>query len=163
MHELHPSLDISMEPTAILSLVSACLGVTSGAVSAVHKLYEARELYGDAKAAVQAIEIKLSTLKFTLTMLHVWTEQLVGPRSPFPGFVEQLSEQIQGCLGVISAVRAKIEFKQDLGRMERARFVWNESSIRSLERALDSQVQALQTLLLVSQLYDPLYLITFRI
>lgn len=142
---------LAMEPVTIVSLISACMGVTKGAIDAIQGLDRARQIYGDAKATMKAIEAKLGTLDFALMMLKAWSEQLAA-RPLFPGFLDQLSVQIRGCLKVISAVRTKVETKDDLGKKEKGRFVWNQSRIRDLERDLDSQVQALQMLLVVSQL-----------
>lgn len=142
-----------MEPVTIVSLISACMGVAKGAVDAIQAVDRARQIYGNAKPIIEAIQAKLGTLNFALTLLKLWAEQLANPSRVFPGLLEQLSVQIRGCSRMISVIRTKIETKDGLGHKSRGRFVWDESRIRDMERDLDSQAQALQFLLLVSQLY----------
>lgn len=129
------------------------MGVAKGAVDAIQAVDRARQIYGNAKPIIEAIQAKLGTLNFALTLLKLWAEQLANPSRVFPGLLEQLSVQIRGCSRMISVIRTKIETKDGLGHKSRGRFVWDESRIRDMERDLDSQAQALQFLLLVSQLY----------
>lgn len=150
--KLAPHATSDMEPVTIVSLIGACIGVTKGAIEAIHGLDRVRQIYGAAKGTMMAVEKKLKTLDLALSMLKAWADRAVSTTYD-PVLLEQLSTHILGCSLMISVIRTKIETGDGLGHKSRGRFVWDESRIRELDGELGSQVQALHFLVSVSQLY----------
>jgi hypothetical protein len=143
-----------MDPATIISLVGGCISLAKITVTTIHSAYELKDKFDNVEYSVQGLISKLNSIQFSLSMIENWARHGEGRKANNPELFAHLESSIRSCTVVISGINAKVSQKDDKpGVKDRLRFVWNDSLVKGFESDLDSQISAIQFLLITTQLY----------
>jgi hypothetical protein len=140
-----------MDPLTILGGVGAAAGIIATITKTIKGLSDLQTKYTNADMSIRQLMRQLMVIKASLIQIQDWTENLrSSPRER--ELVEAFTISLDGCQEAMEAMCEEVtKLVQDAmagdRRMMRARYVWNEETMRDHQGRLDSQVQALQLLL----------------
>lgn len=144
-----------MEPISIFGLLSTAGTLASAITLTIKSLSDLRDKYKDADVRIRLLIGELSTVKSALTQISDWTHYLDETHRQ-ADVVEGLSVSLEGCQLALNSLAEEVhsllggvsaESGMSLGFRIRARYTWNESSLKDHEGRLHAQVAALQLLL----------------
>jgi hypothetical protein len=140
------------DPLTILGGVGAAGGIIVTITKIIKGLSDLQSKYTDAEISIRSLIKQLMTIKAALRSIQDWIEMSLSGSLKERDLVEAFSTSLEGCKEAMEAMGDEVtRLVQDAlagdKRMMRARYVWNEESMKDYQARLDSQVQALQLLL----------------
>jgi hypothetical protein len=118
-------------------------------ITGVQSIWEQKKLYDQVDTNVEGIKSKLQSMQFSLSLLEKWVRNGGGDEE----LVIQLESSIKTCSVVVAGVHTEIKSTAETaGMMDKLKYLWNENTIKEIERKLDSQINALSFLLNTVQL-----------
>jgi hypothetical protein len=147
-----------MDPCTVLGAVSSALSIVTLIGCTVKQLSELRGRYAEADQSIRLVVTQLSTIKSALSIIHEWAENdlVVSPKQA--DLVGALSVAMDGCKVAMGALAEEVEGMvgksmptDTLGFKARTKYIWNESAMKEHQGRLQSQVMALQFLVVAVQ------------
>lgn len=150
-----------MDPASIVGLISASGTIVSAITFTVKGLSDLRGRYAGADVRIRLLIGELSTVKSALNQIQDWVEyNLVGAPTE-EDLVDGLHISLDGCkvamtvlaeeVAALTGTTASNASQFNLSLSSRARYAWNESSMKEHQDRLHAQVAALQLLLQAAQ------------
>lgn len=140
------------DPLSILGGVGAAAGIIATITKTVKNLSDLQTKYSEAEMSIRQLMRQLMAIKASLSQIQDWTELNLSRSPRERELVEAFNISFDGCKEAMNAMADEVAvLAQDAlagdRRLMRARYVWNEESMKDHQERLDSQVQALQLLL----------------
>ena len=150
-----------MDPISVFGVTSAAIQVITTIGSTVKGLAEIRNKFIAADQSIRSLISQLSSIKSALSIIHDWIDNDLVVSPTQSDFVDALSAAIEGCSETMDVLSEEVAnlvgsaAAENIGFRTRTRFVWNESSMKDHQDRLQSQVAALQFLLVAVKWLDP--------
>ena len=150
-----------MDPASAIGIASAAIQIITTIGSTVKGLAEIRNKFVAADQSIRSLISQLSSIKSALSIINDWIENdlIVSPAQS--DFVDALNAAMDGCSETMDALSEEVAklvgsaAAENIGFRTRTRFVWNESSMKDHQDRLQSQVAALQFLVVAVKWLDP--------
>lgn len=141
-----------MDPLTIIGGVGAAAGIIATITKTVKGLSDLQSKYSEAETSVRQLIRQLTAIKASLIQIRDWTELNLHGSPREKELVDAFQIALEGCQEAMEKMADEVaKLVQDAlagdRRTMRARYVWNEESMKDHQDRLDSQVQALQLLL----------------
>jgi len=143
----------TMDPASIVGLVASCLSLAEKAVKTIHGGWELYTKFKDAEQSVGTLVMRLETIQSALVVLKSWIQSYLSKQDAAIELVRSLERAIRGCFMVLTAVQELVEGLENKKTREKICYLWNEATINSQAGNLDSQVNALNLVVGIMQLY----------
>ena len=149
-----------MDPASIVGLVSASGTIIKAITATVKGLSDLRGKYAGADLRIRLLIGELSTVKSALNQIHDWIEYNLVDSPTEADLVEGLSISLDGCQAAMDVLAEEVAWlgggfapssRLDVNLRTRAKYAWNESSMKDHQDRLHAQIAALQLLLQAAQ------------
>lgn len=132
--------------------VAAGAGIIVTITKLVKGLSDLQSKYKEAENSIRLLIRQLTSMKASLIQISDWTQLNLAGSPREDELVEAFKIALDGCQEAMQSMADEVaKLVQDAiagdSRTMRARYVWNEESMKDHQARLDSQVQALQLLL----------------
>lgn len=144
-----------MDPVSIIGLLSTAGTIAATVTCTIKSLSQLRGQYEDADLRIRLLIGELSAVKSALTQIHDWTHYLDDGHKQ-RDVLEGLQISLDGCQLAMDALAEEINLLlvgtssgdgSGMGFKRRAKYVWNENTLKEHENRLRAQISALQLLL----------------
>ncbi len=151
-----------MDPASIVGLISASGTIVSAITLTVKGLSDIRGKYAGADLRIRLLIGQLSTVKSALNQIRDWVEYNLVDSPTQAELVEGLNVSLDGCKAAMDVLAEEVTglvgdaspgSRLNPTFRTRAKYVWNESSMKDHQDRLHAQVAALQLLLQAAQWY----------
>lgn len=147
-----------MDPASLLGAISASGAIVGAIAKTLHGLHEVREKFHGADVSVGLLMSELTAVKAAIIQIEDWV-RFSSRNKPVPADLGPALEiSLEGCKTAMDVLAAEVQNVLDDLSPEgprfqfRARYVWNESTMKEHQLRLHTQVSALQLLLQAVQM-----------
>ena len=134
-----------MDPAAVIGLLASCLTIASKTVSSLNDVYTLYQQYSSTHIEIQSLLGRVESVNTALSGLKRWKEK---PSLRRFDAINSLESAIVSCSTVLCEIKKHAEKTKSEGVTAKIRHIWNKEFIKGFSDDMDSQINALNLLLL---------------
>ena len=150
-----------MDPVSLIGLIAATAQLLQMCGSIAKRCHTACGHFKEAGRTLNAIATECRTFEAAILIIQDWIDTTLRCSQQKDKLIKPLSSALEGFTSSISELDQEVakfgSYESTLGRLERARYVWNEALMKDHLSEIRAQANALHLLLTVSQLYAHIF------
>lgn len=148
-----------MDPITILSTIGTFMTVAKVTVSGLQSLIKLKTKYENVNINDGGIVSKVQVIQFSLSLLENWARFGEGKNTDGQ-LIGQLEASIKSCIMFMSTIHNEVSVDTRSPRVkDKLKYFWKENTVKDYDKGLDSQMLALQFVLVTPQLQVVLSLV----